>query len=281
MQYCPPMKPERNMLDIATVVLFLVVAIILSALWGYFASSHGMLNNARTAGLAAWLAQTTVFIAAAFSMKVRSPAAFRRVGWRLGSLKAYAAVLVVTVGVVALALAIAYLLGGLLYAPQVTAMQALITAPILFIPSCLFAFAEEFGWRGFLLPQLSPLGVRRALLLSGACWFLWELPLVVFGILDASLIRLNLEVTLMLHFFQTVSVGVALGYLRLRFGSVWLPTFAHGLLNTLGAFAFFYFAEKQPFIGDFAGYVGTSLLVVLAGILLIASRRLEDRTQSN
>jgi membrane protease YdiL (CAAX protease family) len=276
----PATKPERTTLDVATIVLFLAMAIILSALWGYFASSHGMLNNARTAGLAAWLAQTTVFIAAAFTMLIRSPAALRRVGWRLGSLKAYAAVLAVTFGVVALALAIAYLMGGLLYAPQVTAMQAVATAPILFIPSCLFAFAEEFGWRGFLLPQLSPLGVRRALLVSGACWFLWELPLVAFGLLDASLIRLNLPVTLMLHFLQTVSVGVALGYLRLRFGSIWLPTFAHGSLNTLGAFAFFYFAEKQPFIGDFAGYVGTSLLVVLAASLLVASRRLEGRTQS-
>jgi membrane protease YdiL (CAAX protease family) len=35
------------------------------------------------------------------------------------------------------------------------------------LSSCLFAFAEEFGWRGFLLQQLSPLGVRRVLLVSG------------------------------------------------------------------------------------------------------------------
>jgi len=155
-------------------------------------------------------------------------------------------------------------------------MQALVTVPILLIPSCLFAFAEEFGWRGFLLPQLSPLGLGRAMLVSGVCWFLWELPLVVFGLLDSTLIRINLPLTLALHLLQTVSAGVAFGYLRLRFGSIWLPTFAHGLLNTLGAFAFFYFAEKKPFVGDFAGYVGTALLLVLAGFLLVASRRLES-----
>jgi membrane protease YdiL (CAAX protease family) len=272
------MRPERNKVDIASVALFLAVAIILSALWGYYASTHGMLNNPRTAGLAAWLAQTSVFVAATFTMLVRSRAAFRRVGWRLGSFKAYTAVLAVTIGVVALALGLGYFLGGLIYAPQATAMQVVLTVPFLLIPSCLFAFAEEFGWRGFLLQQLSPLGLRRALLVSGVCWFLWELPLVVFGLLDATLIHINLPVTLVLHFLQTLSVGVAFGYLRWRFGSIWLPTFAHGLLNTLGALAFFYFSEEKPFIGDFAGYVGTSLLVMLAVFLLVASRRLEERT---
>jgi membrane protease YdiL (CAAX protease family) len=275
------MKSENNRVDIVSVVAFLAMATILSALWGYFASSHGMLNSPRTAGLAAWLAQTTVFIAATITMLARSRAAFRRVGWQLGSFKAYTAVFAVTLGVVALALGLADLMGGLRYAPQVTASQVVVTVPILLISSCLFAFAEEFGWRGFLLPQLKPLGVRRALLVSGVCWFLWELPLVVFGLLDATLIQINLPMTLVLHFLQTLSVGVAFGYLRLRFGSIWLATFAHGLLNTLGAFAFFYFVEENPFIGDFAGYIGTSLLMVLAGLLLVASRRLEERTQTS
>jgi membrane protease YdiL (CAAX protease family) len=274
------MKTERNEVDIFSIGLFLAVATVLSALWGYFASSHGMLSNPRTAGLAAWLAQTTVFIAAIFTMLVRSRAAFQRVGWRFGSFRAYTAILAVTLAVVALALSLGYLMGGLRYAPQVTAMQVVVTVPILLISSCLFAFAEEFGWRGYLLQQLSPLGLGPALIVSGACWFLWELPLVVFGLLDATLIRINLPVTLALHFLQTLSVGVAFGYLRFRFGSIWLPTFAHGLLNTLGAFAFFYFVEKRPFIGDFAGYVGTSLLVVLAGVLLVASRKLEKRSQT-
>jgi membrane protease YdiL (CAAX protease family) len=273
-------KSERYKIDIVSVALFLALATVLSALWGDFASSRGMLSNPRTAGLAAWLAQTSVFIAATITMLVRTRASFQRVGWRLGPFKAYAAVLAVTVAVVALALGLAYLMGGIRYAPQVTTTQVVVTVPILFISSCIFAFAEEFGWRGFLLQQLIPFGLRRALLVSGVCWFLWESPLVAFGLLDATLIRINLPATLALHFLQTLSVGVAFGYLRFRFGSIWLPTFAHGLLNTLGALAFFYFAEINPFIGDFAGYIGTSLLVVLAGFLLAASRGLERQSQS-
>jgi preprotein translocase subunit SecG len=102
------MKSAQSKIDLGSVVLFLAVAIVLSTLWGRFASSHSMLNNPRTAGLAAWLAQTTVFIAAAFCMLVRSRAAFRQVGWRMGPLKAYTAVLAVTFAVVALALGTAY-----------------------------------------------------------------------------------------------------------------------------------------------------------------------------
>jgi membrane protease YdiL (CAAX protease family) len=270
------MNSEPKKGNVVNVVLFLALAIALSALWGRFASSHGMLGNPRTAGLAAWLAQTTVFIAAALTMLIRSRTSFRQIGWRFGSLKAYSAVFAVTLAIVAAAMAIGYFLGGLVYAPQVTVTQVLFTLPILFIPSCLFGFAEEFGWRGFLLQQLGSLGPRRALLASGLCWFLWELPLVLFGLLDATLIHINLPATLVLHFLQTLSVGVAFGYLRLRFGSIWLPTFAHGLLNTLGALTFFYFVEKKPFIGDFAGYIGTLLLVALAAFLLIDSRRLKQ-----
>lgn len=38
------------------------------------------------------------------------------------------------------------------------------------------AFGEEAGWRGFLLPQLAPLGRLRAALLVGLAWTLWHAP---------------------------------------------------------------------------------------------------------
>jgi membrane protease YdiL (CAAX protease family) len=163
---------------------------------------------------------------------------------------------------------IASLFHGLAYTPVLKLRQAVDVLPIMLLMSCLFAFAEEFGWRGYLLPRLLPLGPAIALCLSGCLWFLWETPLVWFGILDASLIHINAPVTLVLHFVSTVSAAIAFGYLRLRFRSVWLPTFAHGLLNTLGAVSFFYLRELKPFIGDFAGPIGTGLGALVASVLL-------------
>src|SRR4029079_19235148 len=41
------------------------------------------------------------------------------------------------------------------------------------------AFGEELGWRGYLLPQLSAIGPRRALLLSGLLQGIWHLPMLL------------------------------------------------------------------------------------------------------
>ncbi len=35
-------------------------------------------------------------------------------------------------------------------------------------------FGEEWGWRGYLLPKLLPLGERKALLVSGVIWGVWH-----------------------------------------------------------------------------------------------------------
>lgn len=136
--------------------------------------------------------------------------------------------------------------------------------PVLIVILCLFAFAEEFGWRGFLLPKLLPLGEKRALLLSGVIWFCWEAPLVYFGLLDSTIVRDNPVLALVCHFIQTLCVAIALGYLRFRFGSVFLPAFAHGLLNSLGGFSFILFTQANPLWADLGGPIGTGLLLLLA-----------------
>jgi membrane protease YdiL (CAAX protease family) len=45
----------------------------------------------------------------------------------------------------------------------------------------LFAFGEELGWRGYLLPKLMPLGKWKAYVLVGIIWGLWHGPLVLAG----------------------------------------------------------------------------------------------------
>jgi len=43
-------------------------------------------------------------------------------------------------------------------------------------------FGEEYGWRGYLLPRLLPLGEVKATLLLGLIWGLWHLPAIIIGL---------------------------------------------------------------------------------------------------
>jgi membrane protease YdiL (CAAX protease family) len=82
-----------------------------------------------------------------------------------------------------------------------------------------FAAGEEFGWQGFLLPNLTKLfDSRRALILTGAVWALWHYPLILagpfhgFGPLWYQLICFTL---------LSINLAVIFGFFRLRSGSTW------------------------------------------------------------
>ncbi len=259
---------QRSRGNWSAILAFTITAIVLGALWARHARDSGMLRDPQSAGIAASVAQLSVLLAAMLAMLIFSRQSFRAIGWRTGSFPAYVSVFVTVLAVVGLFTAVALATGWLGIAPGSANLTRLLsTFPLFLIIFCLFAFAEEFGWRGFLLPQLLSLGEKRALLVSGFIWFLWEAPLVYFGLLDPTIIKANLAAALLCHFLQVLAVAIALGYLRLRFGSVFLPTFAHGLLNSLGGLSYMFLLQKNPLWGDFGGPLGTILLVIVAGII--------------
>ena len=96
--------------------------------------------------------------------------------------------------------------------------------------STFLALAEEIGWRGYLLPQLLPLGQTRALLLSGLLQGIWHLPLIL---LTPFYHPEGNRWIVSLLFVLTISVaGVFFGYLRLTSNSVWPAALAHGAFNS-------------------------------------------------
>jgi len=86
---------------------------------------------------------------------------------------------------------------------------------LLLIPECIVAFGEEYGWRGYLLPRLMPLGEIKASLILGVIWSLWHLPVLLTGILYGGN---NFWLVLVIFMF-TVTMST--------FAYTWLATATH------------------------------------------------------
>ena len=168
----------------------------------------------------AWL-NTTIIIAAAFGPSlagVTTVALFDRlVGvkrwlkrclfWRVGW-GWFAIAAIVPMGMMVLALILYAAMGGAI-PPSPAAgnlwLSVLIFGQILLLGGPL---GEEFGWRGYALPLLTPrIGWRRASLTVGGVWALWHLPLFFIP----GMAQANMPIAL----FMASSVALSVIFARL------------------------------------------------------------------
>ncbi|MEU4719698.1 CPBP family intramembrane glutamic endopeptidase [Nonomuraea dietziae] len=148
---------------------------------------------------------------------------------------------------------------------------ALVIYPLLF---AIGAFGEEWGWRGWLLPRLMPLGQGKALLLSGVIWGVWHAPLTVTGHHYPGLGWWGVP----LFTVACVAIGSVLGWLRLRTASVWPSVIGHAALNgTMPALYLVVSDARHPADPVLGGVFGVVGWVVVGGIaLLLTTRRWAD-----
>lgn len=99
----------------------------------------------------------------------------------------------------------------------------------------LAAAGEEFGWRGYLLPKLRPLGVRRALVVHGAVWGAWHWPLIAMGYNYGFGYPLAPWSGFATMTAATVAAGTVFGALAMATDSVWPVALAHGTFNAVGS----------------------------------------------
>lgn len=99
----------------------------------------------------------------------------------------------------------------------------------------LFAFGEEYGWRGVLAQELQPLGAVRANLVTGVLWGLWHAPVIILlGHNYGS--EWGWGIPVMVAWVTPFSF--LLWRVRERTGSVLAPAMLHGAANgSLGVFS--------------------------------------------
>jgi uncharacterized protein len=148
-------------------------------------------------------------------------------------------------------------------------LGALLIAPAL---NAIFSFGEEWGWRGFLLPKLLPLGQWPALLWTGALSGLWYSPVVLLGYNYPS--HPKLGIVLMTIF--CVVFGVLFGWLRLATGSIWPAAIGHGALNAVGVIPYVVADGNYPIDTAHVTILGWTgwILPLLVILLLVILKRL-------
>ena len=127
------------------------------------------------------------------------------------------------------------------------------------LPNVLFTLGEEYGWRGYLLPRLLPLGEIRATVLVGLIWGPWHVPLLLAGL---NYPGVNPWLAILIFLFTVVALSFAYTWFYVASsGSVLVVALVHQSNNT--------FADNfwQPPLMSEGSQVAAS---VVGGVVILA-----------
>jgi len=127
----------------------------------------------------------------------------------------------------------------------------------------LFAFSEEYGWRGVLMDELKPLGSVRANLLTGVMWGLWHAPVIVLGFNYGA----ERGWGILMMCVTMTPLSFILWRAREHSRSVVAPAIIHGAFNGFAGFFLFFTIGRAPLMAVPAGIAGALALTVIAVVM--------------
>ena len=162
--------------------------------------------------------------------------------------------------------------GGQQASPRVLVGVQILLALTVAVPfNAVFAFGEEFGWRGYLLPRLMTLlGPWSGTLVHGAIWGLWHAPLILltgYNYPDHPVAGVPLFV------ISATLIGIWFAWLRVGSRSIWPPTIAHGALNAIAGLPLILLDHPDSAVAAVLfSPVGWSVLLVAIALLSATGR---------
>ncbi|WP_096391789.1 CPBP family intramembrane glutamic endopeptidase [Halopenitus persicus] len=138
--------------------------------------------------------------------------------------------------------------------------------------NAVFAFGEEFGWRGYLLWELAPLGFWKASVAIGALWGIWHAPVIVAGYNYPSFPAIGVVAMII----ACISFSPVYTYLVIRSESVLAAALLHGVFNGSAGLVIAYAVSDEAVLSELvaspvgaAGVLAFGLAAV--GIALIGA----------
>jgi hypothetical protein len=133
------------------------------------------------------------------------------------------------------------------------------------VVTSLFTFGEEFGWTGYLLVKLLPLGRWRAAVIYGVVWGLWHAPIIARGFNYPGYPVIGV----MMMCALTTAFALTQTALWLRSRSVLLTSFFHASVNSQGLGIIpMAVAGVSPVMGGVTGVVGIAVFAAIGAWLL-------------
>jgi membrane protease YdiL (CAAX protease family) len=133
----------------------------------------------------------------------------------------------------------------------------------------LFAFGEEYGWRGWLADELRPLGAFWANVITGVLWGLWHAPLILLGFNYGAYGRIGTAFMVAL----CIPFSFLLWRAREVTGSLLAPAALHGAFNGFAGVFLVLLVDTNPLIAAPVGLIGAGAFAVVAALFWLLTRR--------
>lgn len=114
------------------------------------------------------------------------------------------------------------------------------------LPGIITGFGEEFGWRGFMFPQLYGIKPWVAFIVGGLIWYVWHIPLVLVmpQVQDFTTAQTVLNVFVLA--ISSICTHTFLAYVYVKSQNVWVASVTHITLdNAARSFAYFVVLQNQ------------------------------------
>jgi membrane protease YdiL (CAAX protease family) len=125
--------------------------------------------------------------------------------------------------------------------------------------NAVFAFGEEFGWRGYLLKTLQDKKLLHASLIIGTVWGLWHFPLILIG---HNYPQHPVAGVGMMIVWCTLLSPVMI-YLVLKSRSVITAAIFHGTLNAISGIVILYIVGGNDITNGVTGVAGFLALLLI------------------